>query len=111
MKCEFTITPATPHATPTDWAIAIGRRREVSWPRSDDMKRAQAGCPQKRTAVASSAMVWSFSASGTLVCWLHMPERANLTVLHYTGAENDRGGIMSVVHALAATGHFGCVLG
>lgn len=34
-----------------------------------------------------------------------------LTVLHYTGYDDDRGGIVSVVRALAGTGRFNCVLG
>jgi len=33
------------------------------------------------------------------------------TVLHYTGADNDGGGIVSIVRALAAAGRFACVLG
>lgn len=33
------------------------------------------------------------------------------TVLHYSGADNDGGGIVSVVRALAASGRFACVLG
>lgn len=33
------------------------------------------------------------------------------TVLHYSGAENDRGGIVSVIRGLAAAGRFACVLG
>lgn len=32
-------------------------------------------------------------------------------VLHYVGYDTDRGGIVSVVRALAATGRFSCVLG
>lgn len=32
-------------------------------------------------------------------------------VLHYVGYDDDRGGIVSVVRNLAATGRFGCVLG
>lgn len=32
-------------------------------------------------------------------------------VLHYTGAVNDRGGVMSVIRALASAGRFACVLG
>jgi glycosyltransferase involved in cell wall biosynthesis len=32
-------------------------------------------------------------------------------VLHYTGADHDRGGIMSVAHALAGAGIFECCLG
>ena len=36
---------------------------------------------------------------------------ASFPVLHYTGATDDRGGVMSVVHALATTGYFECVLG
>lgn len=40
-----------------------------------------------------------------------MPEPAPLTVLHYTGYDDDRGGIMSVVAALAGAGEFECVLG
>ena len=34
-----------------------------------------------------------------------------LTVLHYVGADDDRGGIVSVVRALAGAGQFQCVLG
>jgi len=34
-----------------------------------------------------------------------------LQVLNYTGAGNDRGGVMSVVHALASAGRFECHLG
>ncbi len=34
-----------------------------------------------------------------------------ITSLHYVGYENDRGGIVSVVRALATAGRFGCVLG
>jgi glycosyltransferase involved in cell wall biosynthesis len=34
-----------------------------------------------------------------------------LTVLHYLGADDDRGGIVTVVRAMAATGEFACVLG
>ncbi len=33
------------------------------------------------------------------------------TVLHYSGADNDAGGIVSVVRALATSGRFACVLG
>jgi glycosyltransferase involved in cell wall biosynthesis len=33
------------------------------------------------------------------------------TVLHYVGADDDRGGIVSVVRALAGAGGFACVLG
>ena len=33
------------------------------------------------------------------------------TVLHYTGSDDDRGGVMSVLHALAGAGRFACVLG
>jgi glycosyltransferase involved in cell wall biosynthesis len=33
------------------------------------------------------------------------------TVLHYVGYDDDRGGIVSVVRALASAGRFGCVLG
>ena len=40
-----------------------------------------------------------------------MPARAETTVLHYVGADEDRGGIISVVRALDSAGHFGCVLG
>jgi glycosyltransferase involved in cell wall biosynthesis len=40
-----------------------------------------------------------------------MSRSAPFTVLHYTGAIDDRGGVMSVVHALAAAGKFECVLG
>ena len=36
---------------------------------------------------------------------------ANSTVLHYVGYDDDRGGIVSVVHALAKTGEFPCILG
>ena len=36
---------------------------------------------------------------------------ASFPVLHYTGAIDDRGGVMSVVHALATTGYFECLLG
>jgi glycosyltransferase involved in cell wall biosynthesis len=32
-------------------------------------------------------------------------------VLHYTGADDDRGGVMSVLHALAGDGRFRCLLG
>ncbi len=38
-----------------------------------------------------------------------MPKR--LEVLHYVGADDDRGGIISVVRNLASTGRFDCVLG
>src|SRR4051812_31852629 len=34
-----------------------------------------------------------------------------LTVLHYIGADDDRGGIVSVVRALASAECFECVLG
>ncbi|MDB6115687.1 MAG: epsD 1 [Lacunisphaera sp.] len=34
-----------------------------------------------------------------------------ITVLHYTGGDDDRGGIMSVIRALAASGGGGCMLG
>jgi glycosyltransferase involved in cell wall biosynthesis len=40
-----------------------------------------------------------------------MSDRAPLTVLHYTGSTNDRGGIMSVVRALAGAGKCDCVIG
>ena len=40
-----------------------------------------------------------------------MPEEANLTVLHYTGYDDDAGGIVSVVRALATAGRFACLLG
>ena len=33
------------------------------------------------------------------------------TVLHYLGYDDDRGGIVSVVRALAEAGRFDCVLG
>ena len=32
-------------------------------------------------------------------------------VLHYTGADDDRGGVISVIHGLAGAGRFECVLG
>ena len=35
----------------------------------------------------------------------------DLTVLHYTGATDDRGGIAAVIRNLAAAGRFRCVLG
>ena len=37
--------------------------------------------------------------------------RVSRTVLHYTGSDDDRGGVMSVLHALAGAGNFACVLG
>jgi glycosyltransferase involved in cell wall biosynthesis len=40
-----------------------------------------------------------------------MPEGTSHTVLHYTGADDDRGGIMSVLRALATADRFTCVLG
>jgi glycosyltransferase involved in cell wall biosynthesis len=40
-----------------------------------------------------------------------MPSGVDPTVLHYVGADDDRGGIVSVVRALASTGRFRCVLG
>jgi len=40
-----------------------------------------------------------------------MPEPAPPTVLHYTGYDDDRGGIMSVIGALAGAGEFTCVVG
>lgn len=40
-----------------------------------------------------------------------MTDRPELTVLHYLGYDTDRGGILSVVRALAGTGEFACVLG
>lgn len=40
-----------------------------------------------------------------------MSPAGSLTVLHYIGADDDRGGIVSVVRAMAATGEFTCVLG
>jgi len=40
-----------------------------------------------------------------------MPTAPRFTVLHYVGCDVDRGGIVSVVRALAATGRFRCVLG
>lgn len=40
-----------------------------------------------------------------------MSEPAPPTVLHYTGYDDDRGGIMSVVAALAGTNAFPCVVG
>jgi len=40
-----------------------------------------------------------------------MPAQPKLTVLHYTGAENDQGGIVSAIRALASTEVFSCVLG
>jgi glycosyltransferase involved in cell wall biosynthesis len=40
-----------------------------------------------------------------------MPAPAPPTVLHYTGYDDDRGGIMSIVAALAGAGEFECVLG
>ncbi|MBL9209121.1 MAG: glycosyltransferase [Opitutaceae bacterium] len=40
-----------------------------------------------------------------------MPEPVPPTVLHYTGYDDDRGGIMSVVGALAETAAFACVVG
>jgi glycosyltransferase involved in cell wall biosynthesis len=40
-----------------------------------------------------------------------MPAPAPPTVLHYTGYDDDRGGIMSVIGALAGAGEFECVLG
>lgn len=36
---------------------------------------------------------------------------ATREVLHYTGADDDGGGVMSVVRALAGTGRFACVVG
>lgn len=40
-----------------------------------------------------------------------VPAPATTTVLHYVGYDSDRGGIVSVVRALAAAGRFTCVLG
>jgi glycosyltransferase involved in cell wall biosynthesis len=40
-----------------------------------------------------------------------MSARDRCTVLHYVGYDIDRGGIVSVVRALAETREFGCVLG
>jgi len=40
-----------------------------------------------------------------------MPEREGQTVLHFVAADADRGGILSVVRALAGAEEFGCVLG
>lgn len=40
-----------------------------------------------------------------------MAAQANLTVLHYTGAQNDQGGIVSAIRTLAAAEVFSCVLG
>lgn len=40
-----------------------------------------------------------------------MSDRARATVLHYTGYDDDRGGIMSVIGALAAENAFDSVLG
>ncbi len=40
-----------------------------------------------------------------------MPAGPSCTVLHYVGGDVDRGGILSVVRALASTGEFACVLG
>ena len=37
--------------------------------------------------------------------------RVSRTVLHYTGSDDDRGGVMSVLRALAGVGTFACVLG
>ena len=39
-----------------------------------------------------------------------MPVADRPTVLHYTGYDTDRGGILSVVRALAGTNRFACVL-
>lgn len=36
---------------------------------------------------------------------------AEIEVLHYTGGDDDRGGIVSIVRNLATTGRFRCVLG
>jgi len=54
---------------------------------------------------SSSQLPAGSLASGT------MTASAPLTVLHYLGADDDRGGIVSVVRAMAATGEFACVLG
>ena len=40
-----------------------------------------------------------------------MPAGKSHTVLHYTGADDDRGGVMSAVRALATADRFTCVLG
>jgi glycosyltransferase involved in cell wall biosynthesis len=40
-----------------------------------------------------------------------MNPRDDITSLHYVGYDNDRGGIVAVVKALAAAGRFECVLG
>ena len=40
-----------------------------------------------------------------------MPDDPAITVLHYTGYDDDRGGIVAVIRALAETGQFACVLG
>ena len=40
-----------------------------------------------------------------------MPESDRRSVLHYTGYDDDRGGIVSVVRALAGSGQFECLLG
>jgi glycosyltransferase involved in cell wall biosynthesis len=34
-----------------------------------------------------------------------------MTILHYVGCDHDRGGVISVIRNLAATGRFDCVLG
>lgn len=42
---------------------------------------------------------------------LTSPDAAVPVVLHYTGAVNDRGGVMSVIRALAGADRFACILG
>jgi glycosyltransferase involved in cell wall biosynthesis len=40
-----------------------------------------------------------------------VPAPANREVLHYVGYDNDRGGIVAMIRALASTGRFRCLLG
>jgi len=45
------------------------------------------------------------------VLLVHMSDHHRPAVLHYTGADDDRGGIMSVVRALADADRFDCTVG
>lgn len=68
--------------------------------------RAESGRARKLGRASFGAFQWRAArfARGNF-------SRVSRTVLHYTGSDDDRGGVMSVLRALAGAGRFECVLG
>lgn len=87
------------------------RRRRPSVPKLAQSgpigKKGDARCNSDATALVR---VWSFSGACRQFYFSGMTEGVS-TILHYTGYDEDDGGIVSVVRTLAATRQFECVLG